>query len=216
MISIRLVAEGFRDEAIMRALIPQIIGHKVFILFKSLKEYHLDGMSLKKKYRFIATSMKVNREFFGIGLFDRDKNKRREGIREVKEALENVEGFNSLFHFAFGEADPHLEAWLLDDPVAIREALGLPPAVQIPSVDSVNDPKEEIEKLRKQGPEDVLEAEICKILEAIAGKLTPKRCTRAKQTGFAQFQKEVHQTFNRVKATCPPDCPCGDACPVDA
>ena len=53
---------------------------------------------------------------------------------ELREARERDRMERPPFPTAFGEADPHGEAWLLDDPTAIRDALELDPEVEIPTL----------------------------------------------------------------------------------
>jgi len=89
---------------------------------------------------------------------------------------------------ALGEAIPHLEAWLIDDPVAVRGALKLEPATDIRSPTKIKSPKDELNKLHR---DCVSELSLLELLESVAANLDPKRCNHQKDTGFDSFAGDV-------------------------
>jgi hypothetical protein len=111
---------------------------------------------------------------------------------------------------ALGEADPHGEAWLLDDPVAIRRGLGLTANSEIPNIRDVESPKDKIEELRKNSEKS--EEPILEVLQAITNHVDPSRFRHAKETGFEAFEKDVKHQLKTVAAGCGEECRCGDAC----
>ena len=93
------------------------------------------------------------------------------------------------FPTALGEAVPNGDAWLLDDPLAICDALQLDRDTAIPVVTKVRDPKPELDGIIAQSSragEDLLQ-----VLATIAGLVRPKRCRHASDTGFEAFVKDV-------------------------
>ncbi len=95
---------------------------------------------------------------------------------------------------AIGEAHPHGEAWLRDDPVAVVEVLRVPQDC-IPTVRNHRNPKQALQDLidvseRSEGPTT--------LLEEIASCLDPGRCQHAKTTGFEAFANEVKRELGRL------------------
>ena len=86
---------------------------------------------------------------------------------------------------------PHADAWLLDDPEAIRRALELPHDVEIQTVRQTNNPKATLQaliELSENETEDLL-----LILAQIGRHVDPSRCQHAKETGFKKFADEVRR-----------------------
>jgi len=102
---------------------------------------------------------------------------------------------------ALGEAVPHGEAWLLDDPVAVRRTLRLSAEVKIPTVRETKNPK------------GVLQGLLAKSLRAterpiviwgeIARELDTERCSHAKTTGFQGFAEEVRHELGPLVVQAP-------------
>ncbi len=94
-----------------------------------------------------------------------------------------------------GEADPHADVWLLDDPVAVREALELQHDVIIPNVSKSYCPKEDLNALI--GGSKYRDAERMATLSAIARYVNKDRSVHREETGFARFVEEVKREFIR-------------------
>lgn len=91
---------------------------------------------------------------------------------------------------ALGEARPHGEAWLLDDVEAVRQALKLETAENIPSRKKTSNPKQALEELisgSERGGDTRID-----VLRDIAVALDPDRCKNRKTSGFDAFVKDVH------------------------
>jgi len=118
---------------------------------------------------------------------DRDRDQRR--LRELREARTLDRSKSPAFPTALGQANPHGEAWLLDDPVAVRQALNLADTAVIVNVRRTKNPKAELESLKKAS--NRTEHEILDILADIARKVQHARCVHAKETGFHALVEEV-------------------------
>jgi hypothetical protein len=95
------------------------------------------------------------------------------------------------FPTALGEAVPHGEAWLLDDPAAIRAALDLGDEVDIPHVRRTRDPKAVVNGLIEQSRhrrENVLD-----VFADIARLVDHRRCSFPDDTGFTALVEDVRQ-----------------------
>ena len=89
------------------------------------------------------------------------------------------------------------EAWLLDDCVAVREALGLPESVNIPAVGRTVDPKATLDDLISGSS---IDSDYVSALRDIARAVDVSRCKRAKNTGLAAFAEEVKSELGPLAA----------------
>lgn len=101
------------------------------------------------------------------------------------------------------------EAWLLDDPVAVRRGLGLSNDFQVPNIRDVKSPKETLEELRK---ESELPFDSILDVQRIVGHVDFTRYLHSDETGFKAFEKDVKHSLKSVAATCGDSGRCGDAC----
>ncbi len=85
--------------------------------------------------------------------------------------------------------EPHAEAWLLDDEVAVRTVLELGTEIEIRNVRKVTSPKNELAGLHTKSPR--AEDPIRTILTEIAQDVVPRRCQHARETGFEAFVDDV-------------------------
>jgi hypothetical protein len=95
------------------------------------------------------------------------------------------------FPTALGEAILHGEAWLLDDPHAIRQVLELEVHVPIPTIRKARQPKETLNqliRLSRHRTEPWME-----LLRGIAQLMEVSRCQYAEETGFSDFVEEVRR-----------------------
>jgi hypothetical protein len=91
-----------------------------------------------------------------------------------------------------GEAIPHLEAWLIDDAAAVRDALQLSSDATIPNVAKAKDPKLALNGLIDASPSS---RDLLSVLREIAYRVQGGRCAHAKETGFAAFIDDVQSEF---------------------
>jgi len=193
MISLFLVGDGPRDSKTVSPLLEHLLGKKVDVIEGHWARLNTPqgGSGYDRKLRF---AIRQAREFGTAGLVavvDRDKEHDR--LKKLKQGREDDRQTSPPFPTALGEAAPHGEAWLLDDPVAVRTALQLDPDVLIVTVRKTKDPKEEIEALRRQSPRR--EEGILELLCDIARLVDKARCMHTKETGFHDFAEEVRREF---------------------
>jgi hypothetical protein len=122
-----------------------------------------------------------------VAVVDRDRSSGRERLNELKAARDADRAKRTPVPTALGEANPHLEAWLLDDAEAVKSALQLPAGSPVPKV--AGDPKADLEALhagssRCGDPKVAAWKDI-----ACAVRLTSSR--NPKKTGFDAFLREV-------------------------
>ncbi|MGL4554655.1 MAG: hypothetical protein ACRC33_26110 [Gemmataceae bacterium] len=212
MIVIHLVGEGERDAVVLPALLERLLGVKVAARFTAWAEIEIQGKGFEKKLLYAvrrAISAKVR---LLVATVDTDKDARNDKLGRLRAAAEKDGQCGSLVHVAFGEATPHSEAWLLDDAVAVRTGLGLAGDHPVPVVTKTKYPKDAIEELRDASPH--AEAPILDVLSRIAQLVEHGRCVHSRDTGFDQFTRELAHAHKLSGVGCPPDCPCGDACPT--
>ena len=203
MICLFFVGDGARDEATVPPLVRTILQIDFSTLFQPWARLHAaerrgrPGRRLRGYGRKLLYAIRAARVAQADGLVatvDRDKapGGRLGRLREARAA--DRQQAPSL-PTALGEAKPHAEAWLLDDPAAVREALELPGNAPIPSVRQSRHPKDTLHGLwersprREAGPE---EREIA-VLQDIARRVDSTRCAHRRETGFQGFVTEVRR-----------------------
>src|SRR5262245_49080943 len=140
MIHLLVVSEGLRDEQTVPRLVEGVLGVSVQPQFKRLDEFRVGGFARKLQFAVLEA------EELGIkgvvATVDNDVRSRQgeklEGLAKGREAAQVKSPGIAV---AIGEANPHSEAWLLDDAQAVREALQLPTKIDIPPVKGLTYPK---------------------------------------------------------------------------
>src|SRR5208337_5149949 len=141
MMLILFVGDGERDAATIPHLVMRILDVELASTSRNWAHLHGAGKGYQKKVRF-AVLQAIDEGAVGlVAVVDRDRAPQRGRLRELREARDRDRMERPSFPTAFGEASPHGEAWLLDDPTAIRDALGLDPKVEIPTVLRTRNPK---------------------------------------------------------------------------
>jgi hypothetical protein len=122
---------------------------------------------------------------------DRDRARPRERLAELQEARERDrhDAKLAVIAIALGEADPHGEAWLLDDRHAVRVVLRLDAEDGLPRVRDVSSPNDVLDRLVKQCPRSGEPARI--LLQVIAQRVQASPCLHGAGTGFEQFIQEI-------------------------
>jgi len=124
-----------------------------------------------------------------VAVVDRDKDQEGHRLQNLRAGRDEHRSKYTPIPAALGEAIPHGEAWLLDDEVAVREALSLDPGTPFRSVSKIQNPKEELESLIKASRRRKVDKEV---LADIARLVQPGRCNCKSRTGFEDFIEEVH------------------------
>lgn len=189
MIQLHFVGDGARDHATVPHIVAAILQCKVNASTESWARLHGAGRGYGKKLHYAVAQARDGGAVGLVATIDRDKDHRGERMKSLHDARARSREKNAPFPTALGEAIPHGEAWLLDDSVAIRQALGLPDSQSIPVVTSVSSPKTELSALQSTSTREA-EREI-DVLGDIARRLVPERCVHEKETGFRAFRREI-------------------------
>ena len=206
MIDLFFVGDGPRDGASLPPLVSRIVGRKVGDAFKAWKEFRLNSTKAKlgrvnsgdsgydRKLLFAIAQARLEHRQGLIAVVDRDKFPPGSRLAELERARkQHRERPAPYLPVALGEAVPHVDVWLLDDPQAVRTALFLKGSHQISSIKRVRDPKEHLDQLiaisRYVGVERI------EPLAEIARNLDPTRCLCRQETGFTAFIDEVTAEF---------------------
>ena len=192
-----IVGEGPRDEACVPRLVERILQSPVESQFENWARLHRRG-SQRGLGRKLAYSMRQVKDRGLQGLVatvDSDQRGPSGKLKELKETRADEKALGKAVPAALGEAIPHLEAWLLDDERAVREALGLASDTEIPAPTKVREPKAEL---------DLLIAgcnPACEPVEGLAricAAIALARCIHADATGFADFCADVRAELGAI------------------
>ena len=186
-----IVADGPRDEASLPPLIESILSRQIEVVFKPWSRLHLEG-SQRGYGRKLAYSVgqAQGRQMDGlVAVVDRDKDTKGQRGRDLTAAREAERQSGRQFPTVLGVADPPVDVWLLDDPVAVRLGLGLSSDAEIINVRRAKDPKTELDKLKKPSDDRAL----FDVLKAIAAQVDPKRCVHASETGLISFAEDCQR-----------------------
>jgi hypothetical protein len=196
MIRLLFVGDGERDAATNPHLVEVITGADVDPTTVPWPRLARAGSGLDRKLLF-ALLMARDQDLQGlVATVDQDKSPGRDRLRSLERARVRDRETSPPLPTALGCADPHAEAWLLDDPVAVRTVLGLDPNVEIPTVRRVRSPKDELSRLHSRSPR--ADEPTRSILVEIAQALDPIRCQHSDETGFARFVDEVRDEIGPV------------------
>jgi hypothetical protein len=185
MIHLLLAADGPRDEAVIPHLVEGILKTNVQSEFRAWRTIRVGGDA--RKLRYMIRVARDQRLCGLLAVVDRDRAPKGARLKKLRDGLEADRQKYSPFPTALGEADPHGEAWLIDDEKAVRQALKLSPHHPVPT--GAQDPKSELGKLI-----DASELEFESILvplAEIAKALDPTRCNHARKNGFEAFACDV-------------------------
>lgn len=191
---LRFVADGPRDEVVLPPIVGRVLDVRVAPTFSAWKTLRVNGY--ERKLIFAHRQAIDAGEAGMVAVVDQDREARGSRIRALRAGRESERSRAPDLPIAIGQAVPHLEAWLLDDEVAIRRGLGLATDHPVPNVGRCKDPKSAIEALRRAGSsphEPILEA-----LGRVAVELDLRRCAHAKRTGFADFHEDVTHELGPV------------------
>jgi hypothetical protein len=198
MISILLIGDGPRDEATVPYMVKNILKTSIQTEFRQWAHLHGSGKGYEKKVRFGVLQARDMNAAGLLAVVDQDKARGGGRLRSLRNARDADRIVHPPFPTALGEAKPHGEAWLLDDPHAIRQVLELDGGVDIPNVRRSRDPKEDLNELfrksQRQGDDRM------DLLKEIAQRIDVSRCQHGEETGFSDFVEEVRQELGPLAA----------------
>jgi hypothetical protein len=182
------LGDGERDACVCPSLINRILGATVVPEFKAWKEIKLSrGKGYERKLRFAMAQAREQKLDGVVATIDADNCEGGHGLKRLQTARDEDRQQMPLFPTAVGEAVPHLEAWLLDDPKSVREVLTLSGSKEIPNVRNV-DPKSSLNGLCEESErtESFLE-----LLSEFAASHDCERCNHRNETGLQAFVDDV-------------------------
>jgi hypothetical protein len=153
------------------------------------------GKGYDKKLLF-ALRQALDRGVAGLVLvFDADRHPDR--LREIRKAREDDRAKHGhRLPTALGQADPHGEAWLVDDAKAVRTVLRLVAGAEVPNVGKVRDAKAALHALiggcSRNGEK------VVGLMGEIAAALAETRCAHAHSTGFRDFAEDVRRELGAL------------------
>ena len=194
MIKVHFVGEGSRDEQSIPALVESLTPTRFQATFSKWTRYRVH--SHRKKLLF---ALHLAREANANGLIastDQDTAGPAK-LRELQEARAADREVNPPLPAALAVPNPHLEAWLLDDKVAVQEVYGIP-TERVPNVDEVDNPKAELSALfRSSELANAGHTEI-ETLKSISSRLEPTRCQHTQSTGLRAFLRDLKGEFRSL------------------
>lgn len=190
MIPLLFVGDGPRDESTVPLIVGNLLGVAVRPKFSPWARLH-GGRGYEAKLRF---ALRVARDSGARGLVatvDADRSG-MDRLSALRAGRETDRAKHPRLPAALGCAHPHHEAWLLDDELAIREALAVPSSETIPSVHRSKSPKNDLDALMELWKPGVPRRNL---LGEVATKVNLKRCSHSRETGFADFVDDIRQEF---------------------
>ncbi len=193
MIPLLFVGDGARDAAMLPPIVSTILGKAVRPESRNWARLHAAGRGYDRKLLFAFAAARADGLAGVVATVDSDKTG-RDRLAEMHAARARDRTKNPALPAALGCAEPHAEAWLLDDPTAIRAELNLPAAHSLPSVRQSNNPKAVLdEAMSATGTSRYLDR-----IALVAGALVPSRCGHKKDTGFGAFEQDVAAELGKL------------------
>jgi hypothetical protein len=189
MIRLLFVGDGERDAATNPHLVTVITGAQVDPTTRPWARLHEAGRGYDRKVLFAILQARQDGLDGVVATVDRDTSPGRDRLHDLQAGRTRDREKHAPLLTALGVADPHAEAWLLDDPVAVRTALRLPPDLHIPTARQVESPKSEIGRLHRTSSRS--DEPIRTLLIEIAQSLSVDRCQHGGETGFTRFVEDV-------------------------
>jgi hypothetical protein len=196
MIQILFVGDGERDAVTVPRIVERILSVAIREESRQWARLHSAGRGYGRKLQFAVRQARDSAQQGVVATVDADRSGLRR-LRELQVARERDRAKSPAFPTVLGCAVPHGEAWLLDDPVAVRRELTLPPEADVPAASKVTSPKKTLEDLLAQSPrrDEKPRTAWCDIASA----LEPNRCAHAADTGFRDFVREVHNELSPLR-----------------
>ena len=198
MIHLYFVGDGERDAKMLPRLVERILETSVNETTTAWARLHKKGRRTYGRKLVFAIRQAIAGGADGlVVVVDRDEAPARMNLRQLQMARDE-DRESVLFPAALGEANPHIDAWILDDPVALRRTLNLPNDTQIPTVRKSKYPKDIINEFVELSPRP---EPLLNVLADIARQIDTGRCVHKKETGFEAFEKDVAAELGHLATT---------------
>ena len=142
------VGEGNNDELVVPIVLQKHGYDCVKSEFRTWKSFHQRGQrGFRKKAKLAFVLARLNGMEGVVTTLDADNQPNR--VEELKAARDDdrADAANILMRIIVGQADPELEAWLLDDSEAVKSGLSLSPQTRVQSPKNVPDVKIALDEL---------------------------------------------------------------------
>ncbi|MCC7291945.1 MAG: hypothetical protein IT449_07790 [Phycisphaerales bacterium] len=202
MIRIQILGEGSRDEAAAPPLVENLLGRRISAAFTawsspSIQRFHQKGLSkLGRRLLYVLARASADGVQGVVAIIDGDQLE-GERLAALKAGRRRHREKYPPIPTALGCAIPHFEAWLIDDPVAVREVLRLPADCEVSSPTRTSSPKLVLHALFTGSPRASEDLELA-VLPEIARRFQLERCNQRNHTGLADFAKDLRAAFREV------------------
>jgi hypothetical protein len=174
----------------MEPLLSLLRGSPVSVKFQPWKALRVGGYDKKMKF---AVRVAFDERLDGVVAWADDDGANEDRLKKLRGGRnETTQTLN--VPAAVGVAVPHAEAWILDDPAAVRQVLGMEQEEPVPSVKVSQYPKTTLNVLCAQHCPGV---RVMELLPRFCQALQPSRMVHSTHTGFEAFQKDFEDRFPR-------------------
>ena len=202
MIHVLIVGDGPRDEAVLPAIVATLLNTATQYEFRAWRELRetkkWGSCGYRRKFGLALLIARQWKKSGLIAVVDRDTAPKNTRLNELHEVRGSDRERHPHLSTALGEADPHVEAWLLDDAKAVRSALGLPTTTKIPPSSKFENPKRELDRLidesNRKGDERM------GVLADIGKSIMRERCLSRDRTGFQDFIDDICAEFETPRS----------------
>jgi hypothetical protein len=191
------LADGPREESTVPAIVGHVCPDAITSLFTSWSDITLAKSSgYQRKLDFAIRTVLTEGWDGVVATVDCDKDKRGKKLAVLNSARSAHRDDTAVpqIRIALGEAVPHFEAWLIDDPKAVRAGLGLDPSTEVPNVRDCAYPKTTIDELVRMSPHQH-ERSDSELRKEIAAAIDEERCNHRGETGFEAFMDELRENL---------------------
>ncbi len=194
MTDVLLVSEGPNDRAVIPVIIEKATNQKFefsYMPWTELRRHRITGFEAKLGLALAVARLNSHLGLVGVVDADDQPKVRIAALRRAKEKDRQKLDLERL-PTALGEANPELEAWLLDDHEAVKKALALPAQTKIPSPFECKDVKISLDELISKSARNENRTErLCEIAKSIEFD----KCRNSKATGLQSFVDDLKNEF---------------------
>lgn len=181
------VWDGSLDSRVLPALVARAVGQTVRGEMEPWPRLH--GKRLEGKLRYAVIRAETRGAQGVVAVLDGDRVGCPEKLNILRAARRALLQERPPYPIGLGCAAPHAEAWLIDDAVAVRNALRLAVDADVPNVRRCESPKNELIRLHDESERSGdLRSEVW---GEIAQRVDERRCAHADETGFRSFVEDV-------------------------